>query len=451
MYIISISIIFYEPEMPKTDFIFSDKPRNVNRFDYKRAFALYFLQTENHSPEIIQAYYRLHYFFKDHARFTFEEAIRAAQILVDKGWHKVPLEGRYLGIGITRKPIKEKISIFNAIFSYFVVWYNYFKSIIIALLITIILTIICINFFYINLTRQLAIWSIVGLLFLWLISGFNFFLKRYRFGKFTSAVLRFWKRTNAIFWLVEGFLFSLFFYYYLNSSQEPLYFYDTSSLNQDFLNSLTATYINYFVLLIIIWYTYYILLKLTELAITQLFLHLTIITLLYVYMFLLESYQFYYVLTSFYENIWSFDEDLQLWTLDNEAPRLRVKQQYLLVALIAKYWHFLFIFIGWLFFIFKSFEQKRVHYTQFGWNIQNAIILFLLNILFIAQWLKWIFRRYYDAIYYWFFTDSNMFTWKLFLDELYLLVSCSCLTIISKFNSILTNYVSPLYSINILY
>jgi hypothetical protein len=85
MYIISVSIIFYEPETPKTDFIFSDKPRNVNRFDYKRAFASYFLQTENHSPEIIQAYYRLHYFFKDHARFTFEEAIRAAQILVDKG------------------------------------------------------------------------------------------------------------------------------------------------------------------------------------------------------------------------------------------------------------------------------------------------------------------------------------------------------------------------------
>ena len=302
------------------------------------------------------------------------------------------------------------------------IWYKSFKTLLLAILMTSLLGLLLVNFFYINILKQLAIWAIIGLLFFWLISGFNFFLKRYRYGKFTSAILRFWKRTNAIFWIVEGFLFSLFFYYYLNSSQEPIYFYDTSSLNQDYLFALPNMYFNYLLLVGLIWYSYYILLKLPQFIFRQYLLHLTVITLLFIYIFLLESYQLYYVLNLFYELTWVFDNESNVWVLETESPRLRAKQQYLILALIAKYWHFLFIFLGWLFFIFKSFEQKRVHYALFSWNIQNLIILFILNILFVAQWGKWLFRRFYDNIYYWFFTDSNMFSLNYITNELSLLI-----------------------------
>ena len=331
-----------------------------------------------------------------------------------------------------------------------ITWYKGIKTLILALLITIVLTLLCVNFFYINLLRQLAIWAIVGLLFFWLISGFNFFLKRYRFGKFTSAILRFWKRTNAVFWIIEGFLFSLFFYYYLNSSQEPVYFYDTSSLNQDYLVSLTNVYFGYLLLVIMIWYSYCILLRLPQTIFKQNILHLTIITCIFIYIFLLESYQLYYTLTIFYESLWSFDSEANIWVLETESPRLRNKQQYLLLALIAKYWHFLFIFVGWLFFIFKSFEQKRVHYTQLGYNIQNLLVLFTLNILFIAQWAKWMVRRFADAAYYWFFTDANMFSSKLYVDEakLFLINFFHFSNTGSVWYSL--NYLTDIYAVNYL-
>ena len=302
------------------------------------------------------------------------------------------------------------------------IWYKYFRHLLVSIFLSLFFLSNLLIYFHVNALRQVAIWIIVGLLFFWLISGFNFFLKRYRFGKFTSAILRFWKRTNAIFWLVEGFLFSLFFYYYLNSSQEPAYFYDTSSLNQDYLFSLSNSYLSSLLLVLLIWYSYYVLLKLPQNTFKQTFFHLSCITFVFSYVFLLESYQFYYALTLFFDLTWVFDLENNLWVIDFDSTRLRVKQQYLLLALIAKYWHFLFIFIGWLFFIFKSFEQKRVYYNLLGWNNQNLIILFFLNILFMAQWLKWLFRRYYDIVYYWFFTDTNQFSFNYFVNEVELLL-----------------------------
>ena len=330
------------------------------------------------------------------------------------------------------------------------VWYKSFKTLLLTVIITSILGLLLINFFYINLLKQLAIWAIIGLLFFWLMSGFNFFLKRYRYGKFTSAILRFWKRTNAIFWIVEGFLFSLFFYYYLNSSQEPLYFYDTSSLNQDYLVSLPNVYFNYLLLVALIWYSYYILLKLPQFVFKQYLLHLTLVTLLFIYIFLIESYQVYYVLTMFYESTWLFDGESNVWVLESESPRLRAKQQYLVLALIAKYWHFLFIFLSWLFFIFKSFEQKRVHYALFTSNIQNLIILFILNILFIAQWFKWLFRRFYDNVYYWFFTDSNMFSINFIFNEFVLLLKNFFSFSVSIFSLNIQEATSLIFNLNYL-
>ena len=45
-----------------------------------------------------------------------------------------------------------------------------------------------------------------------LISGFVFFLKKYKYGKYTTAMHRYWRRTFSIFWLLEGYLFLVFLY-----------------------------------------------------------------------------------------------------------------------------------------------------------------------------------------------------------------------------------------------
>jgi hypothetical protein len=297
-------------------------------------------------------------------------------------------------------------------------FYNIFKSLFIPLIVSSLIVILLLDYFYIDVLTHAGIWTVVGFLFFWLFSGFNFFLKRYRFGKFTSALQRFWKRTNAYFWLIEGFLFSLFFYYYLNSSQEPLYMYDESSLNQTYLTNLPSTYFSFILVIFMIFYSYYLLLNIVNLNFKQKLTHLTIITIFLFFIFLLESYQFYYIITVFFENMWSYDIENNLWVLNYESPRIRVKQQYLILAMIAKYWHFLFIFFSWLFLVFKVYEQKKIYYPLFGVNLQNFILLFCLNILFSLSWLKWLIRRYYDIIYFWFFTDSNNWSINTFNSEL---------------------------------
>ncbi len=140
--------------------------------------------------------------------------------------------------------------------------YNFIKNIILSILISLTYIFYTIYFFQIQFIKQVAIWLIIGFLFYWLISGFNFFIKHYQFSKFTSQIQRFWKRTNTCFWLIEGFLILIFFYYFLNSSQEPLYMYDYSALNQEYLISLTSIYVTSVILAFVIYLVYIILLQL---------------------------------------------------------------------------------------------------------------------------------------------------------------------------------------------
>ena len=96
-------------------------------------------------------------------------------------------------------------------FKTFILLYTFFKKTIIALLLSFLYIVYTIYFFQLQFLKQLAIWLVIGLIFYWLISGFNFFVKHYQFGKFTSQIQRFWKRTNTCFWLIEGFLILIFF------------------------------------------------------------------------------------------------------------------------------------------------------------------------------------------------------------------------------------------------
>jgi hypothetical protein len=272
--------------------------------------------------------------------------------------------------------------------------------------------VLLLNYFSTNFIRALAGWLVVGFIFFWLMSGFNFFIKRYRYGKFTSAIQRFWKRTNAYFWLIEGFLFLLFFYYYLNSSQEVNYMFDEASLNQSRLVALVAFYLTGALLLLLILYSVYVLLNINAFTFKQLLVHFTVISVWIIFIFLVECYQFYYIVTSFYETTWTYLGDEGVWVASVDSAKLRVKQQYFVLALIAKYWHFLFIFFSWLFVVFKAYEGRRLRYSLFTVNLQNLMLLFLLNSLFAVQWLKWVFRRFYDSMYFWFFADLN--NWSLY-------------------------------------
>lgn len=269
------------------------------------------------------------------------------------------------------------------------------------------LFLLLIDFFQVVFVRQAAIWATVGLIAFWLFSGFNFFLKRYQFGKYTSSVQRFWKRANAYFWLLEGFLFIIFFYYYLNSSQEPLYMFDESANNQQQCVSLLAAFESYLILGLIIGVTLYLQQILAAVRFSHVSVWLLLLTAGLLVVLLLETYQFYYVITKFIETSWVYSEQEQLWTQELESNRMRTKYQYLVIALAVKYWHFIFIFISWVFVITKTFEQKKLTYNALSLLSQNLLILFVLNLFFYLNWAKWFIRRLYDTYYFWFFTNTN--------------------------------------------
>lgn len=298
-----------------------------------------------------------------------------------------------------------------------VVFYNFFKTTIVALTLSILYFMYTVFFFKVQFLKQLSVWFVVGMLYFWLMSGFNFFVKRYQFGKFTSQIQRFWKRTNTCFWLIEGFLILLFFYYFLNSSQEPLYMYDYSAINQEFLVSLQVIFVNIVLLSVVIYFMYFTLLRINSNSWTQLNIYLLIISVFVFFSFFLETYQFYYIISSFNERLWIFNEEENLWMIDVENPILRTKHQYLFVCLIAKYWHFLFIFLSWVFFLIKSFERRKVTYVLFGANLQNMVLLYVLNFACYIQWFKWLYRRFFDLPYTWFFTNiDNKFFFRLFFE-----------------------------------
>ena len=290
------------------------------------------------------------------------------------------------------------------------VFYNFFKSVFLPGGLAILLGILLLNYFSTNFLRALAGWLVIGFIFFWLMSGFNFFIKRYRYGKFTSAIQRFWKRTNAYFWLVEGFLFLLFFYYYINSSKEVNYMFDEASLNQSSLLSAVSFYLTSVLLLLLALYSIFILLNINAFTFKQLLVHLSIVSVFIIFIFLIECYQFYYIISSFYETTWSYLGEEGVWESTEDSVKLRIREQYFILALIAKYWHFLFIFFSWLFVVFKAYESKRLRYSLFAVNLQNLMLLFILNSLFAVQWLKWVFRRFYDSVYFWFFADFNGWT-----------------------------------------
>ena len=266
-----------------------------------------------------------------------------------------------------------------------------------------------ISLFYLQLdfTKQVSLWFILLIFFYLLMSTFNNLLNKYKYGKFTSAIQRFWKRTGMVFWLIEGFLFLLFFFYFLNSSQEPLYMYDYSNLNQEFLIQLKNSYKNMILISLAIYISFILILNNNYLTYYQNVILLVIISLIIFYTLYIESYQFVYIISKFSEKNWNYSELDQMWVLEFEQNIFRTKQQYFILCLIAKYWHFIFIFISWFFFVIKCFETNKINYTIMGYNVQNLIILYVLNLLCLVQWIKCLTKKFLEITYYWFHTQYD--------------------------------------------
>ena len=93
----------------------------------------------------------------------------------------------------------------------------------------------------------------------------------------------------------------LFFYYFLNSSQEPLYMFDYSILNQELLIQLKTSYKNMILLSLAIYLSFILILNSNFLNYYQNILLLSLISLIVFYMLFIETYQFAYIISLFSE------------------------------------------------------------------------------------------------------------------------------------------------------
>jgi hypothetical protein len=62
---------------------------------------------------------------------------------------------------------------------------------------------------------------------------------------------------------------------------------------------------------------------------------------------------------------------------------------------------FLYLLVDF-FFLIKCFEINKINYTLMGYNVQNLLILYILNLFCLVQWVKWLFKKFLELTYYWF-------------------------------------------------
>lgn len=329
------------------------------------------------------------------------------------------------GFQVLKKPVVPailtylRVSELVSIFKLPMLFYFFAKKTLLPLAVAAIFIMFSFVFFKLALLRVGAGWLAIFFFVFWLLSGFNYFLKHYRYGKYTSANQRFWKRALMCFWLIEGFLFVLFFYYALNASAEPLFMYDQVGFYSRQLQLMEGFLTNCFLVVSVITLLIYLLIVLQVNTYRQYCVFLLIITLCLVYILQVESYQFYYLTNYYDESQWVFSEEDLVWELEYEIPRARNKNHYMTLIILAKFWHYIFIFGSWTFFVMKAIELGRVRYALLSMNLQNLIIFYIMNWVCLYSWLKWIFRRFMDQQYYWFFSAYRPTTTNSIIQDVY--------------------------------
>lgn len=288
------------------------------------------------------------------------------------------------------------------------------------------LTIGGIVFYYLTYSRLLPFskvlfeWVLISMFFYWLISGFVFFIKKYQYSKFTSVIQRFWKRTYILFWIIESGTFATFFYFSLNAGEEPTYMYDQIKVFKTHLFSWRLFLLKLIPTISLIILGYYLLLSLKWTTFSKQSSMIVILTLTLVYIFWLEFYQFFYIVNYYGNLVWNYDSSEFLWSLDIEFKRTRLVNNLTSICLIAKFWHLVFIFLFWIFFILRINEIGRIRYPLLAANLQNFIILYIMSWLYMFPWVKFAIKRHMESPYYWFFYNARKVGTRVFFNDIYL-------------------------------
>jgi len=154
------------------------------------------------------------------------------------------------------------------------------------------------------LNKILFVWLSLFMVFYWIMSGFVFFFKKYQYGKFTSSIQRFWKRTLILFWLIEGSLLTVFIFLTFNSSVYLYNVVDQSQIFKTHLFSWRLFLLKIIPTTILILLTYLFLLNNKWQPINKNLLFIMGITVLLFFILWTEFYQFYHLMNYYNNLVW---------------------------------------------------------------------------------------------------------------------------------------------------
>lgn len=266
------------------------------------------------------------------------------------------------------------------------------------------------------------------------ISGFVFFIKKYQYRLFTSAIQRFWRRSLMIFWLIESTLLLTFVYLLFNANQEPVHMYDNVQIYKTHLYSWRYFLPKVFLSALVVVLCYLLLLSLkwnTFVKTNNIALFITVILL---YIAWLEFYQLFHLMNCYGNTMWVYDFSEHLWNLEIEFKRTRIVNHYTTIALVAKFWHVIFAIVFWIFFILRGVESSRYRYPLLSASLQNFLIIYVLSWVYMYPWIKGILRKGLDMPYFWFFVNNRKLAVFLLFNDVKLYLFGTYDYILSLFN-----------------
>lgn len=252
----------------------------------------------------------------------------------------------------------------------------------------------------------------------WTISSFVYLFRSSRVSSYTTAIQRFWKRTFTIFWAIEIFLFFIFLYFTCRASVEPVYSFDQIKLFRSGLVPILSILWSLFLFSIVIVVSFYLLLFFKNTTFSRNCFVIFFVTLLLLYLVWRDFYQFFFVLSYYGSLTWDYNTELFFWELSTNFKKNRLSNYYVALCLILKFWHMVFVFIFWVFFVVRSLEVKRFRYGYMSTCFQNFLIVYFLTLLPLYSLGVFLFKPVFINTFYYFFTECRLLTIRLFFFDL---------------------------------
>lgn len=242
----------------------------------------------------------------------------------------------------------------------------------------------------------------------WFVSIFLFLFKKTLYGKFTSVIQRFWKRTLYLFWGLELFLFSIFLFLVLNCASEVEWLFDQPQLFKSYyINCVSFFLMGFIVLVPVLLLT---VLQYFSLHYSHFFKNITVVFLLALTTLLLleEFYQVFLTSVFYTDSTLVFNKEKVFWGWDDSHIKRRTIQHHYFLLLVLKFWHVAFIY-GMLLLSSSYYSSTGFMFQGLlSSNRQNMLFLVMFNFVMFFG----VFKHYMNVSFYqtygWFLTHNML-------------------------------------------